>query len=236
MVFCQITARVMNSTPTVFVVDPDVSSRDVVRELVCTMNLLCEEFGSGQEFLDAYTATQPGCVVLEVKIPDVNGLEIQERLNSSGAAIPVVFLAARATLSIAVQAMRSGALHFLEKPLREYELWDTVQEAIRFDRERREARAQHGGMEQSLKRLTPKERKVLAMIAQGKPKREMASELGVCVRTVELRRSKLMEKIKVATQAELLRFALTASSGPSPNGCAGCKAWMAARGQAVNYT
>ena len=205
----------INNEPTVFLVDADGPTRDAVRELVHTMNLPCEAYTSGQAFLDAYVPLRAGCVVLEVRIPDVNGLEIQQRLAAQGATIPVVFLSAQAAVSIAVRAMRGGAVHFLEKPFRDHELWDTIKEAILLDAKRRRAAAEREALEGQLADLTPGQWQVLEMIAQGKSKQTMASEAGVSVRTIELRRSRLMTKLGLGSLVELVSFALTACNGGS---------------------
>ena len=198
--------EVMKSEPTVFLIDADGPTRDAVRDLVYTMNLPCEAYTSGQEFLDAYAPSRPGCVVLEVRIPEVNGLEIQERLTAQGAIIPVVFLTAQATVSIAVRAMRAGAVHFLEKPFREHELWDAIQEAVVLDAERRRSTAERERIDGQLAELTPKERQVLEMLAEGKSKHTIASEVGVSVRTIEIHRNRAMKKLGLSSLIELLLF------------------------------
>ena len=208
----------MRSEPTVFVLDPDGLTRDTVRNLVYTMNLRCEAYASGLEFLDAFAPSRPGCVVLEVKIPDINGLQIQQRLASEGAMTPVVFLAEQATVSIAVRAMRAGAVHFLEKPLREHELWDTIQEAIDIDRQRRAARMEEEELKERLATLKPKERRVLELVAEGKSKRHIAAEIGVSVRTIGLRQTELMKKLDLESPTDLLRFALLVLNGHARRG------------------
>ena len=205
----------MNNEPTVFVVDADAPTRDAVRDLAYLMNLQCEAYSSGLEFLHAYAPSRPGCLVLEVRIPGINGLEIQQRLAAQAAAIPLVFLTAQPTVSIAVRAMRAGAMHFLEKPFREHELWDTIQEALLLDDRRRSASAERRKLEQSMAGLTSKERLVLGMIAEAKPNKAIASEMGVSLRTVELHRKHLMKKIDLHSSVELVRFALIACDGRS---------------------
>jgi FixJ family two-component response regulator len=204
---------IVNNEPTVFVVDPDGRTREAVCDLADMMNLRREAYPSGREFLDAYAPSRPGCVVLEVRIPGINGLEIQERLNAQGATSPVVFLTAQAGVSLAVRAMRAGAVHFLEKPFREPELWDAIQEAIRLDTRRRSAQAERNRLEGHLEQLTSTERELLAVIAEGKPKKTTASSLRVSVRTIELRQKRLMEKLGFDSSMELLRFALLTCDG-----------------------
>lgn len=206
---------IVSNEPTVFVVDPDGRTREAVCDLADMMNLRCEGYRSGREFLDAYAPSRPGCVVLEVRIPDINGLEIQERLTAEGVMSPVVFLTTQAGVSIAVRAMRAGALHFLEKPFREPELWDAIQEAIRLDTRRRSARAERKKLKDHLGQLTFAERELLAIIAEGKPKKTAASSLRVSVRTIELRQKRLIEKLGFDSSMELLRFALLTCDGHS---------------------
>ena len=210
----------MRRDVTVFVVDPHESAQKAIRDCVHTMNLRCQIFTSGHEFLDAYTDWPPGCVVLEVKIPDMNGLEVQERLAERGAGLPVIFLTDRPTVSLAVRTLRAGALNFLEKPFRESELWDAIEEALRVDEAQRRALMQRKQLERRLGRLTPKERHLLRMIAQGRSKKAMASEAGVCVRTIEIRKKQLMTKLGEHSVAGLVRFAVIAcdwrSDGASP--------------------
>jgi FixJ family two-component response regulator len=210
----------MKNEPTVFLVDADAPTRDAVRDLVYTMNLPCEAYTSGRDFLEAFDPSRPGCIVLEVRIPDINGLQIQERLAAERAVIPLVFLTTQTTVSIAVRAMRLGAVHFMEKPFREHELWDTVQEAISLDARRRRAAERREMIEGRLARLTPKEQQVLGMIAEGKSKQTIAAEVGISVRTVELRRSRLMKKLGLGSLVELVVFALGASNGHAESFCA----------------
>jgi len=200
----------MKNEPTVFVVDSDAPTRDAVRDLAYTMNVACEAYGSGRDFVDAYDTSRPGCVVLEVRVPGMNGLDIQERLATQGAVIPFVFLTAQPTVSIAVRAMRAGAIHFLEKPFREHELWDTIREAIFLDAMRRQALAKRRELDDQLARLTPEEHHVLEMIAEGKSKHVVAAEVGVSVRTIELRRKHVMKKLGLGSVFQLVRFALSA--------------------------
>jgi len=207
----------MRTKPTVFVVDSDAENRAAVRALVDQMDVRCEEYDSGQKFLESYDLSEPGCVVVEVRIPDVGGLQIQSRLAQQEATLPVIFLTAHADAPTAVRAMRSGALHFLEKPFREHELWEAIQEAIVWNQELRQERIQREKRQDLLARLTPKERQVLEKIVEGKPNRLISEELGVCVRTVELRRASLMGKLQVESLTELLQLVGTGSCGALGN-------------------
>lgn len=198
----------MDRQPIVYLVDDDVRVRDAVRDLAQVLDLACATLGSGQEFLSAYDASRQGCVLLEVRTPGMSGLQVQHYLSSLGATTPVVFLAARATVSIAVQAMRNGAIHFLEKPVRDRELWDTIQEAIRLDEKRKRLRARRQLLDARVGRLTERQHELMGMIAEGKTNRQVAGELGVCVRTIENRRAQLMGALKARSLTELLCYAL----------------------------
>lgn len=203
----------MKDKPTVFVVDADGAVRESVRNLAHTMNLQCEGYASGREFLESYNPDRPGCLVMEIRIPDVNGMQIQEQLRNEGVALPIIFLTNQATVSIAVRAMRSGALHVIEKPFREHEMWDAIHEAVELNLRQREMAQQRREMEKRVATLSDKDRALLKMVAQGESKETMAQELGVSVRTVELRRTQMMKKLGLHAPVELIQFALAASNG-----------------------
>lgn len=203
----------MHDEPTIFVVDGDAGSRDEIRNLIDIMNLRCELYASGQEFLDSYIDARPGCLVLELRVPGISGLEIQQRLVDQGSLLPVIFITARPDISIVVEAMRLGAVHFLEKPFRTHELWKAIQEALEWNRRQRELAAREQELKHRVASLTRKERQVLVMLGQGKANCEIASELGVCVRTVEIHRAKLIRKLQVSSLRELLEIGIPVSAG-----------------------
>jgi FixJ family two-component response regulator len=206
----------MNHQPTVFLVDPDGTTRDAVSKLTSLMDVHCQAFSSGQEFLDALDPGEPGCIVMEIKVPGINGLQIQQRLRDQSALLPVIFISAAPSVSIAVHAMRAGALHFLEKPVRENDLWSVIQEAIQLDQHRREAKQQQAAIDERIGTLTEKEYAVLEMIADGRAKRAIAAELRVSVRTVEHHRTQLMRKLQTNSVAGLMQFALSKKNGHRP--------------------
>lgn len=201
----------MKTKPTVIVVDPDSATRDSVSSLARMMNLECEAYASGTKFLEDYDPDTAGCLVLEIRIPDLNGVQIQERLSREGSLLPIIFLTGQATVSIAVRAMRSGALHVIEKPFREHELWDAIEEAVKLNERQRHLARGRRDLEERLARLSAEEQALLTLVAQGEPKKATAAELGVSVRTVELRRSRLMRKLGFEAPIELMQFALAAS-------------------------
>ncbi len=201
--------------PTVFVVDEDMATVNAIRALSAMMNLRCDAFDSGQEFWDHLDRDQCGCLVTELKVRGSSGLQLQQMLQGEGSSLPVIFLTAHASVSIAVRAMRAGAYHFLEKPIHEQELWDAIQGAIAVDRDHREAARQEAAVKECLGSLTFKEELVLRMIAEGKPNRTIAKELDLSLRTIEIRRNVLMKKLGVKLPEELLRFAVVACNGHS---------------------
>jgi FixJ family two-component response regulator len=205
----------MQSEPTIFIVDEDAATCSAVHALGAMMNLRCEVFDSGQTFLERFDRSRCGCLVTELKLRGVSGLQLQQRLLADGVTLPVIFLSAHGTLPIAVRAMRAGAYHFLEKPIHEPELWDAIQGAILLDQENRDAARQDAALRERLGELTLKEEQVLRMIAEGKANRAIARELDVSMRTVEIRRNALMKKLGLKTSDELLRFALAACNGHS---------------------
>lgn len=204
-----------NRQPTVFLIDPDSSTRDAITQLTSLMNLQCEAFASGQEFFAAFDPARPSCVVMEIKVPGMNGLQIQQRLRDAGISMPIIFISAGRSVSIAVHAMRAGALHFLEKPVRETDLWNAIQEALQLDEQRRQAMLLRMDMERRVDTLTEKEQAVLERIADGLAKRAIAIELGVSVRTIEHHRTQLMRKLHTNSLAGLMQFALTRKHGDS---------------------
>ena len=196
--------------PTVFVIDPDTATRSTISALVSGMNYCCRTFASGREFFAAYADSGLGCLVLEVKIPDMSGLQIQRRLSRISATLPQVFLTTHDDVAMAVELMRGGAVNYLQKPLRPLELLNAVQEAVALDHYRRKTQQRRQRLLERLATLTIKQREVLKMIAEGESTRSMATLLQVSPRTIELRRSGLMKKLGLRSTASLLHFALLA--------------------------
>jgi len=203
----------MSDDATVFVVDSDSLSRNAVNQLVRSMMLNCETYASGQEFLDAYHKSRHGCLVTEVRVPDVSGPQLQRRLAMDEAPLPVIFLTAHATVPIVVRTMQDGAVDFLEKQVSDQQLWESIQRALEIDRKRREALAAKHHVQQRLESLTRKEREVLELLADNHGTREIAEALGVSVRTIELRRSRIFKKLHIKSAAELIHFAIQAFDG-----------------------
>lgn len=192
------------------VIDPDVQAQTAVSDLAASMNLQCRAYGTGQEFFAEYTDSQPGCLVLEVRIPDMGGYQIQRRLAANHAMVPLIFLSSSADVSLAVELLRGGAVHYLQKPMRPLDLINAIHEALAIDRSRRETCRQRRAILESIAVLSSKERDVLRLIADGRPNQQIAAELRLGLRTVELRRASLMKKLSLKSPLELLHFALLA--------------------------
>lgn len=206
----------MERTPTVFVVDEDPLARSSVRQSVSMLNWHCEDYASGREFFEGFDPSRPGCVVLENRIPDICGLEIQQRLAGLAPATPVVFVTGHATVSAAVRAMRAGAVHLLEKPIRETELWEVLQEAISVNQRRRQLVDRQQKAQAKIAQLTSKERDVMKGVVAGAANAEMASKFNVALRTLELRRAKMLRKLQVGSVAALIRLVTDAENGHWP--------------------
>jgi FixJ family two-component response regulator len=205
------TAHVENE-PTVYIVDDDASVRHALLTLVRSMHLQAEAYGSAQHFLDALNSTRPGCILLDVRMPGTSGLELLEQFGREEVPLPVIVMSAYGDVPTVVRAMKAGALDFLEKPCRDQQLWEAIQEALRWDSRHRQQLALRAKVRQRLQRLTAGEHDVLRLLVDGWANRAMATQLKVSVRTIEVRRAKLMKKMKAQSLAELVR--LTILAGP----------------------
>jgi FixJ family two-component response regulator len=196
------------SVPVVFIVDDDEAVRGSLRLLIKSVGLVPTVLGSAREFLDKYDPTQPGCLVLDVRMPEMSGLELQEQLNRQGAVIPVIFITGHGDVSMAVEAMQAGAFDFLQKPFRDQDLIDRIQRALEKDRANRTVLNERNLIRQRLESLTHREREVLDLVSSGKPNKIMAADLGVSQRTVEIHRARVMEKMGAVSLAQLVRMVM----------------------------
>jgi FixJ family two-component response regulator len=201
--------------PTIFVVDDDEGVRNSLRFLLKSVGLVARSLASASEFLEVYRPNQPGCLVLDVRMPGMSGLELQQQLNLRGATIPVIFITGHGDVPMAVEAMQHGAFDFLQKPFRDQDLIDRIQRALERDSRSRTALAQHDKIRARLASLTPREREVLALMTRGKPNKVMAAELGVSQRTVEIHRARVMEKSGAASLAQLVRMVMDLETEPA---------------------
>ena len=208
-------ARIPRESPaTVFVVDDDAGARNSLCFLLKSVGLPAVAYGSAQEFLDAYKPNHPGCLVLDVRMPAMSGLELQQQLNLRGAMIPVIFVTGHGDVPMAVEAIQHGAFDFVQKPYREQELLDRVQRALATDKSNRAALHERDRIRAKLDSLTPREREVLQLMTLGKPNKVMAAELGLSQRTVEIHRAHVMEKTGASSVAQLVRMTLDLEQAP----------------------
>jgi FixJ family two-component response regulator len=202
------------SEPTVYIVDDDPDMRDSLRWLLRTVGLRSLTFASAEEFLAAPRPDGPSCLVLDVRMPGLGGLDLFEGLAARGWRTPVLFITAHADVPMAVRAMKSGAAEFLEKPFNGQVLLETVQRSLREDAARRAREAGRDDLRARHERLTAKEREVLGLIREGRSNKEIAARLDITARAVELRRAGLMKKLGAGSLPELLRLAIDAEPTP----------------------
>jgi len=200
----------ISGQPKVYVVDDDQQACKAVLTLVQTMGLPAESFASAEQFLAAYDGRRPACLVTDVRMLGMSGLELQERLNDLEISISVVVLTAFASTPTTVRAMRNGALTLMEKPCDDDLLWEAIRTGIAADERNWEQEQRQGTLKQRLEHLTPKEREVLDYIVSGLANKVIANRLDVSVRTVENHRQKIFQKMKADSLAELVRMSLTA--------------------------
>ena len=200
----------MSAEPTVFVVDDDASIRELLTWLMQRNGLAVRAFSDAREFLAAYVPDQPGCLVLDLHLPGMNGLELQQYLKAQGVLIPVIFLSGGADVPKAVRAVREGAVDFLEKPFDYKRVVELVRECLERDRVERSGRARRRAVSERLEQLTQREREVLDLVVAGKLNREIAETLDISIKTVEAHRARLMEKLEVGSLAELVQAVVAA--------------------------
>jgi two-component system, LuxR family, response regulator FixJ len=200
--------QAQEAAPTVFVVDDDEGARNSLRFLLKSVGLPAVAFNSAQEFLVAYRPQQPGCLVLDVRMPGMSGLELQQELNRRGAVIPVVFVTGHGDVRMAVEAIQQGAFDFVQKPYREQELLDLIQRSLAKDKANRLALQERDRIQARLASLTSREREVMQLMTLGKPNKVMAAELGLSQRTIEIHRAHVMEKSGATSIAQLVRMVL----------------------------
>lgn len=193
--------------PTVFVVDDDPGVLKSLSRLLRSAGLAVATFSSPRDFLDRDGADSPGCLVLDLAMPGLNGMELQQALVAAGRAVPIIFLTGRGDIPTSVEAMKRGAVDFLTKPVSDEALLAAVAIAIEKDRSQRLARAQADEIRQRLATLTPREREVLSHVIAGRLNKQTAADLGTVEKTIKVHRARVMEKMKAASVAELVRLA-----------------------------
>lgn len=192
--------------PIAYVVEDDEIIRSLALTLIESIGVKGQTFPSAREFLDVYDPMQPGCLILDIFMPEMSGLELQEELNRRGAVIPVVFITAHSDVPTAVEAMRRGAFNYLQKPFRNADLIDSLRKALAYDRDNRDTLNQVDAIKDRIFSLTPREREVLDLVVRGRPNKTMAQEMGLSQRTIELHRSRVMEKMGANSVAQLVRM------------------------------
>ena len=196
--------------PTVFVVDDDRAMRESLSWLLDSVGLRVRSYATAAEFLADHDPAQPGCLVLDVRMPGMSGLDLQAELARRGVELPTIVITGHAEVSMAVRAVKAGALDFIEKPFSDQLLLDRVRQALEIDLEVREVRRRREDALRRLATLTAREREVLNLVVAGKQNKEIASELGVSPKTVEVHRAHVMSKMCVDSLAELIRITLLA--------------------------
>jgi len=197
------------SEPTVFVVDDDEPVRDAISMLLDTVDLPYESYASAQAFLDAYEPARRGCLVLDIRMPGMSGLELQQRLEELRARLPIVFITGHGDVPMAVQAMKRGAVDFIRKPFRDQELLDRVNEALAVEAGQRAEVETLADLRERIGALTPREHEVFERVADGQANKVVAIDLGISERTVEIHRSQVMQKTGARSLADLVRMKLT---------------------------
>ena len=197
----------MESDPVVFIVDDDASVRKSLERLVRSVGLRGETFASAPEFLQRAAANGPSCLVLDVRMPGVSGLALQERLAAAGPRIPIIFISGHGDITMSVRAMKAGAVDFLPKPFNDQDLLETIQDAIARDRQAREERSMLQDIQRRVALLTPRQRDVLSLVTAGLLNKQIAAELGMSEKTVKAHRAQVMEKMQASSVAQLVLLA-----------------------------
>ena len=193
--------------PVVFVVDDDASIRDALKSLLRSVGLHVEFFGSAQEFLQRQRPDVPGCLVLDIRLPGISGLDLQRQLAEAGIHIPIIFLTGHGDIQMSVRAMKRGAVEFLTKPFRDQDLLDAIYLALERDRSRRKCEAETAALRGRFESLTPREREVLPWVVSGLLSKQIADAIGASEATVKVHRSQLMRKMGANSLADLVRMA-----------------------------
>lgn len=196
------------SKPVVYVVDDDDGMRRALSTLLTTIGHTSLAYASPTEFLSKYDPARNSCLVLDVRMPEMSGLEVQQKLNRSGSMLPVILMTGHGDIPMAVQAMKDGAFDFLQKPFRDEELLDRIRRALQQDAENRQSVQRHADLRERAGTLTPREREVMAMVVDGRANKVIAIDLGLSERTVEIHRANVMEKMGARSVAHLVKMHL----------------------------
>ena len=195
------------AVPTVFIIDDDRGMRQAVQDLVESVGLRAESFATGQEFLSRQPTSNPSCLVLDVRLPQMSGLDFQRRLTEIGMQIPIIFITAHGDVPMSVRALKSGAVEFLTKPFRDQDLLDAIQQALEWDGIAQKEQAEVADLQKRHHALTLREREVMTLVVSGMLNKQIASEIGASEATVKVHRGNVMHKMQAASVVDLVRMA-----------------------------
>lgn len=202
----------METKPTVFVVDDDQAMRNSLKWLIETVGMGVETFESADEFIQTYSPERAGCLLLDVRMPGMSGLELQEYFVEQNIKIPVIIITGHGDVPMSVRAMKAGAVDFIEKPFNDELLLESIRNALQLDTEQRITQAERSRISARLAQLTPREHEVMEMVTDGKANKEIASALGVSSKTVEAHRARVMEKMEATSLAGLVKMVIAANN------------------------
>lgn len=194
--------------PTVYIVDDDVAVRHFLSNLIRSVDLRTEEFASSQEFLGSYQPIQPGCLLLDIRMPGMSGLELQSELRARGITLPVIILTGHSNVQVAVHAMKAGAVDYIEKPFNNELLLDRVKKSVAFSLKEHQTHADQNAVLGKMKSLTPRERQVLNLVVAGQTNKNIAHRLNISVKTVEIHRASMMDKMQAKSLVDLVKMAV----------------------------
>lgn len=202
----------MTAEPIVFVVDDDHAIRSSLKWLIESVGLKVETYETADEFMKSYYPGRAGCLLLDVRMPGMSGLELQEHFAANNIHIPIIIITGHGDVPMSVRAMKAGAIDFIEKPFNDELLLESIRGALSIDEQRRGIQSQRAAIATRLSHLTPREHEVMKMVTDGRSNKEIAIDLGVSAKTVEAHRARVMEKMEAGSLAELVRMVLAAGA------------------------